>query len=469
MFSYLLKARQGQFLLTGIFFVILGFIFMPFTGILSKISFYVAILFLGFYATKAAVVHTIKEKSPNVDLLMILAAIGAVIINYESEGAMLLLIFAAAEVLEDYATNKSTKSISELMAQVPTITEVIKENGEVKEVPTDLLEVGNNVIVSKGAQIPIDGNTDRKVMVKESAVTCEPLPVRKYTDEVVFPGTIPEGYVFYLEVNKLSKDTIFSNIIRMVEEAQNKPSKIAKFIDRIESKYVIGVLIAVPIFIVIHYNFTGLSFEEAFYRGMVLLTVASPCALIASVTPATLSAISNGAKNGVLFKGGAAMEALSTMDILYSDKTGTLTYGNFQVVDYEADEATIKEVVFMEQQSSHPIANAIVANFKELNLDSVDETEAVEEVSGSGVRKGDFMVGKPSVFDTYNDVNNYRSKTTEENTTIFVGKANEIIGYFSLADQVRSESTKAVAGFQDEGIHVALLTGDNEMVAKKVA
>src|SRR5699024_3661612 len=101
-----------------------------------------------------------------------------------------------------------------------------------------------------------------------------------------------------------------------------------------------------------------------------------------------------------------------------------------------------------------------VAGFQDEGIRS-DETEAVEEVSGSGVRKGDFMVGKPSVFDTYNDVNNYRSKTTEENTTIFVGKANEIIGYFSLADQVRSESTKAVAGFQDEGIHVALLTGDN--------
>lgn len=469
MVNYLLKTRQGQFLLIGIFFVILGFIFMPFIDILSRISFYVAIIFLGYYAAKAAVVDTIKEKSPNVDLLMILASIGAVVINYESEGAILLLIFSAAEVLEDYATNKSTKSISELMSQVPTVAQVLKENGEVIEVSTDQLEIGDIVIVSKGEQIPIDGITDRKIMVNESALTGESIPISKDKGEEVFAGTINEGNVFYLEVSKLSKDTMFSNIIRMVEEAQNKPSKVAKFIDRIESRYVIGVLIAVPIFIGILYNFNGLSFEEAFYRGMVLLTVASPCALIASVTPATLSAISNGAKNGVLFKGGAAMEALSTMNILYSDKTGTLTYGNFQVVDYEADENIIKEVVFMEQQSSHPIANAIVANFKVLNLDSVDQTEAVEEVAGSGVRKGDLMVGKPSVFDTFGDMNSYRSKATDGNTTIFVGKDNEIIGYFSLADQVRSESTKAVAGFQEEGVHVALLTGDNEMVAKKVA
>src|SRR5699024_12776751 len=129
--------------------------------------------------------------------------------------------FAAAEVLEDYATNKSTKSISELMAQVPTIAQVLKENGEVKEVPTDLLEVGNIVIVSKGEQIPIDGITDRKVMVNESALTGESLPDSKDKDEEVFAGTINEGNVFYLEVNKLSKETIFSNIIQMVEEGKN--------------------------------------------------------------------------------------------------------------------------------------------------------------------------------------------------------------------------------------------------------
>lgn len=141
MFNYLLKTRQGQFLLAGTFFVILGFLFMPFIEIISKVSFYVAIIFLGYYAAKAAVVDTIKEKSPNVDLLMILAAIGAVVINYESEGAILLLIFAAAEVLEDYATNKSTKSISELMSQVPTVAQVLKENGEVIIIYTKIFRI----------------------------------------------------------------------------------------------------------------------------------------------------------------------------------------------------------------------------------------------------------------------------------------------------------------------------------------
>ena len=469
MLTYLMKTRPGQFLLTGIIFIVLGFIFTQINETYSTYAFYVAIFFLGFYAAKDAVVDTIQSKSPNVDLLMILAALGAVLIDYESEGALLLLIFAGAEVLEDYASDKSTSAISELMAQVPATAQVLKENGEIHEVPTKELRVGDTVVVTKGEQIPIDGYTDRKTLVNEAALTGESVPVEKDTGDEIFAGTINEGNVVHLTVNKLSSETVFSNIIRMVEEAQNRPSKISKFIDRIEAKYVIGVLVAVPIFIFILYAFQDFTFQESFYRGMVLLTVASPCALVASATPATLSAISNGAKNGVLFKGGAAMEALSTMDVLYSDKTGTLTYGEFQVTDYEVDEDILKEVVYMEQQSSHPIAEAIVNTFPELDLDTVDQTEAVEEVAGSGVQKGDIIVGKPSVFDSFEDVNGYRSKVMEGNTMVFVGKGNEIVGYFSLADQVREESKQAIDGFQKEGIHVSLLTGDNELVAKKVA
>lgn len=466
MLNYLLKNRKGQFLLIGILFIVLGF---TFSDVYSQISFYIAILFLGFFAAKDAVVDTIKSKSPNVDLLMILAAIGAVIINYESEGALLLFIFAAADALEDYASNKSTRAISELMSQVPSTAQVLKENGDIVEVPTDELTVGDVVVVSKGEQIPIDGFADRLTTVNEAALTGESVPVVKESGDEVLAGTINEGNVFYLKVNKLSSETIFSNIIRMVEEAQNRPSKISNFIDRIESKYVISVLVAVPIFIFILYTFNGFTFEDAFYRGMVFLTVASPCALIASATPATLSAISNGAKNGVLFKGGAAMEALSTMNILYSDKTGTLTYGEFEVIDYKADEEILKEVVYMEQQSSHPIAEAIVANFKDIDLDSVDQTVPVEEIAGSGLKKGSIRVGKPSDFDSFEDVYNYRAKTVEANTTIFAGKDNKIVAYFSLADQIREEAKTAVAGFQKEGVHVALLTGDNKIVAKKVS
>lgn len=468
MFKYLFSNRAGQFLVLGILFILIGFSLNLFTNIDNSISFYIAIFFLGFFAAKNAVTETIKEKSPNVDLLMILAAIGAVIINYESEGALLLLIFAGAEVLENYATKKSTTAISELMSHIPSTARLVN-NGEVTEVPTEELIKGNIVLVSKGEQIPIDGHIDRKSFVNESALTGESVPVVKESNSEVFAGTINEGNSFNLKVSKTSDETVFSNIIRMVEEAQNRPSKVSKIIDRIESKYVISVLIGVPIFIVILYTFVDLSFSESFYRGMVMLTVASPCALVASATPATLSAISNGARNGILFKGGAAMETLSTMDILFSDKTGTLTYGDFKVIDYVADEEILKEVVSIEQHSSHPIAEAIVKKFASLNLESVDQTEPVEEIVGSGMKKGDIIVGKPDAFKDFKDPFDYTAKMIDGNTNIFVGKNQNIIGYFSLADQVRSESVQAVDSFQKAGVEVILLTGDNETVGKKVA
>lgn len=469
MFNYLFTNRQGQFLVAGIIFIILGFALMPVEGIYSSIAFYIAIFFLGFYASKNAVIETIRERSPNVDLLMILAAIGAVIINYESEGALLLLIFAGAEVLENYATSKSTKAISELMSHLPSTASRIGADGEITEIPTEELIQGDIVLVAKGEQIPIDGQADRQVSVNEAALTGESVPVVKEKDEEVFAGTVNDGNSFRLTVTKTSDDTIFSNIVRMVEEAQQRPSKLSKTIDRIESKYVISVLIGVPVFIAILYFFNNLGFEESFYRGMVMLTVASPCALVASATPATLSAISNGAKNGILFKGGAAMEALSTMDILYSDKTGTLTYGDFVVEEYAADEDTLKEVVTIEQHSSHPIAEAIVKKFKTLDLDSVDDSEPVEEIVGSGMKKGDIIVGKPDAFKDYTDPSNYRDQIIAGNTNIFVGESGQITGYFSLADQVRDEAVHAVENFQNSDIEVVLLTGDNETVAEKVA
>lgn len=467
--DYLLKNRQGQFLVVGTIFLIFGFIFMLANQPISRWFFYISIFFLGFYAAKDAVVETIQERSPNVDLLMILAALGAVLIDFESEGAALLLIFAAAEVLENYANDKSTSAISELMAQVPETAQLLKENGDVVEVATDSLTIGDTVIVTKGAQIPIDGQTDRIALVNEAALTGESIPLTKQKGEEVFAGTINEGNVFHLTVQKTSDETVFSNIIRMVEEAQNRPSRISKFIDRIESKYVVTVLLVVPIFILFLYQFMSFPFEEAFYRGMVLLTVASPCALVAAATPATLSAISNGAKNGILFKGGAAMEALSTMDILYTDKTGTLTYGEFEVTDYEANEEAIKEVVFMEQQSSHPIGSAIVSKFKDLDLSAINREEPVEEIAGKGLRKGSFTVGKPSSFEGYKNFEQYSDQVHSEDTTILIGHHQKVVGYITLADRIRPTSAHAVQSFQDEEIDIVLLTGDNEHVARKVA
>lgn len=469
MFRYIIKNKEGRFLLIGTVLMIIGFILTGMNSSLSRPVFIVSMFFLGYYAAKNALVETIEQKSPNVDLLMILAAVGAMAIQYESEGAMLLFIFATAEMLEEYAMNKTSSAIEGLMSHVPSVAQKLLDNGEVVEVPTYSLEIGDVVVVSKGDQIPIDGEIDRSAMLNEAALTGESIPIEKEKGDAAFAGTINEGNAFYLKVTTAYDETVFSNIVRMVEEAQGRPSKISSFIDRFESKYVITTLTVVPLFIALLYFWRGYSFQDAFYRGMVLLTVASPCALVASATPATLSAISNGARNGVLFKGGAAMEAFSTMDILYSDKTGTITEGVFKVVEYQLADSILAEVVYMEQQSNHPIAEAIVNSFSDISLSQVNTTQEVEEVAGSGLKKGDILIGKPSSFLNYKDYDHFAEHLESSFTTVFVAKGKQVVGFLTLQDQVREESAEAIRLFTDSGVHVQMVTGDNESVAKEVS
>ena len=468
MLEYIIKQRQGRYLVYGIIFIIIGFVLSYYGIELSRYAFYLSIYFLGYYATINAVVDTIENRKFNVDLLMILAALGAVVINYESEGAMLLLIFAGAEVLEDVVSQKSSNAISELMKQVPDEAKLLQTDGSTITVKTEELKIGDIVLVSKGDQIPIDGYSDRDIVVNEASLTGESEPVTKESGEEVFAGTINEGDSFRLEVSKEKKDTVFSNIIRMVEEAQSKPSNRERFINRLESKYVTVVLIAVPIFIAVLYFLRSYSFNEAFYRGMVLLTVASPCALVASATPATLSAISNSAKNGILFKDAQALELMKDLKYLATDKTGTLTYGEFEVVDYEIPEDILKKVVYIENNSNHPIAKSIVKKFSDVDLSDVEDSN-IEEIAGAGLKMGDIIIGKPGIFKDYKDPNGYLSMGESVNTKSIVAEGNTIVGCILLVDTIRESAKEAINNFKKEDVLVEMLTGDNEAVATKVA
>lgn len=467
MFNYIEHNRQARFLIIGIMLTILGFISKNQSIWQSRILFYVAIIFLGYYATNNAIVDTIKERKPNVDLLMILSAIGAIFINYESEGALLLIIFSGAEVLEHYVTQKSSKSIEELMKQVPNIAKLILEDGSIKEVSTKDLKVGDKIIVTKGNQIPIDAIIESKGLINESTLTGESIPVLKEKGDEVYAGTINEGEVFKAIVNKEEKDTIFSNIIRMVEQAQNNPSKKQRIIEKIESKYVISVLILVPLFILALVYIANYNLEKAFYRGIVLLTVASPCALIASATPATLSAISNAAKNGILFKDSRAIEIFKDIDIIATDKTGTLTYGEFEVISYELKKDILQEIIYIENNSNHPIAKAIINNFPNVDIKNVGGK--IEEIAGVGLKMNNIMIGNLLNNSNFNDPYNYREKYKNENTLSLVAVNDEIVGYFELSDKIRESSKEAIRNFENNNVIFEMLTGDNENVAKNVS
>lgn len=469
MLEYIKTKRATQFLAIGTMMMILGLFYHNRIPSLGYAFLYLAVFFLGYFALKKAILDSIQEKSPNVDLLMILAALGALMIQEEREAVILLFIFATAEVLEAYVMEKSTSAISSLMSQVPETAQVLQDDGQLVELATSQLRIGDQIVVAKGNQIPIDSIAMNSTTVNEMALTGESIPVEKEVGDEVFAGTLNEGHAVTLKVTKTSDETVFSNIIRMVEQAQQQPSKIGHVIAQFERYYVIGVLLTVPLFILTLYYLYNLSFQNAFYRGMVLLTVASPCALVASVTPATLSAISKGARMGVLIKGGTALENLSATNLIYSDKTGTLTYGHFDVLDFSIPEDILPQVIAMEQSSHHPIAQALVKHFSHVDLSRIPANRKVQEESGVGLICGDIRVGKPAAFSAYKDPNDYCRKLSANQTTVFVAKGDTVIGYFVLADKVRTESAQAVHDFQKEGIEVIMLTGDGEVVAEQIA
>ena len=469
MVKYLITNRNGRSLLIGIAFLIAGFIFENTVKAVGIVCFLAAMVFFGYEITKESIVSTIRDKKPNVDLLMILAAIGACLINYYSEAAMLLFIFAGAEVLEEFVSSKSSNAIKELLNHVPDKANLIKEDGSIVKVDTEELKIGDRISVSKGDQLPIDGYLESDALINETSMTGESMPVEKKKGEEALAGTLNEGDAFVIEVSKLKKDTLFSNIIRMVDEAQSKPSRKEQLIDTIEHYYVIGVLIAVPLFIAILYYVTGLSFTDAFYRGMVLLTVASPCALVASATPSSLSAISNSARNGILFNKAKSIESLKDLDLLLTDKTGTLTNGQFEIVDYECPEDVLKSVVYLEQNSNHPIAESIVHRFEDLDLSQVDKTVKIEEIAGNGLKMGYIIVAKAKYFEGFEDPNNYLAKKEAGTTISFIGKGNKLVGYFAFEDTVRESVKETVDLFKGQKIDLVMLTGDNEKVAKYVS
>lgn len=445
--------------------------------------FIAAFLIGGYYSAKNGIEELIHDKHLNVDVLMILAAVGASIIGYWMEGALLIFIFSFAEAMESMANEKSRNAISELMNLTPDEARRYNENGEIEVVPTAELKVGDKVQVPRGETIPIDGkllSTD--AVVNEASVTGESVPVEKVTGDEVIGGTINEGNRIDMEVTVEDSNTLFAKIIRLVDEAQSSPSKTASFIESIEDTYVKVVLVGVPLFIALAYFVLDWGWTESFYRGMVLLTVASPCALVASATPATLSAISNAARNGMVFKGGQTIDNTNALNAIIFDKTGTLTVGEPAVTDVYyvdgVDHAHVDEVIkSAESGSMHPIAVAILDYLEDTPL---IELGHVEDITGKGFliqNKGsEWKVGKHSyVLDESNiqlseEVKRVViEKESTGNTVIFVSRDNELQAFYALEDVVKENAKIAIEKLNNMGIQTIMVTGDNENTGKHIA
>lgn len=436
----------------------------------------------GFAKAKEGIEETIADRTLNVELLMIFAAIGSAIIGYWAEGAILIFIFALSGALETYTMNKSQREISALMSLQPEEALLIT-NGQERRVHVSSLSIGDTILVKPGERIATDGFIlSGRTTIDQSAITGESMPVEKELNDEVYAGTVNGNGSITVSVTKNSTETMFQKIIELVQSAQSEKSPSQLFIEKFEGTYVKAVLIIVAIMMVLPHYLLGWSWNETIYRALVLMVVASPCALVASIMPATLSAISNGARKGLLFKGGMHLERLSKTKVVVFDKTGTLTKGEPEVTDIiTLDKVDLKEfyeaVLSIENQSNHPLAKAIVAKINQDFPAEVAKMTSVDEKSGYGVSANIYgvhwKIGKAEfvgrdVADTFQ--NNISATFSKDGKTIvYVQREDQIIGIIALKDVVRDEAKAAIQKLQKNGVKAVMLTGDSVETAKAIS
>ncbi|MBM7688960.1 metal-transporting ATPase [Enterococcus ureilyticus] len=469
---------------TGLAFFIVAF-FINEGSLFQQILFVSAMLLSGYHIILEGIVDTINESKqqrkfvPNVHILMTLAAFGATIIGNYEEGALLIIIFAAAHFLEEYAEGRSKREITNLLKMNPTEARLIQADGSLKTVDVSVLNVGDKLQVLNGDQIATDGIIlSGRTSIDESSINGESIPREKTVGDEVFGSTINGSGTFTMEVTKDSSDTVFAKILQLVNQSQSNLSKTATKIQKLEPYYVTIVLVLVPIFIAVGPMLFNWSWNESFYRGMVFLISASPCALAASAVPATLSGISNLAKRGVLFKGGSYLANLATIKSVAFDKTGTLTKGKPSVTDFyfltdsapEKEQAYIDLIVAMEKTANHPLANAILTKFHAKTV--LDVT--VENEIGKGLvteyQGNTYQIGKPEIFSLVStQINAHNEQYAKEGkTVVYFAENNEVVGLIAMMD-VPNENAKSVISYlKSQGIHTTMITGDAELTGQAV-
>lgn len=448
----------------------------------------------GYYKTKEGISDLVQDRSLNVEILMILAAIGAASIGYWGEGAILIFIFSLSGALETYTWQKSERDLSRLVELAPNEATVLDEDDNVHVVSVEDVLVGDRVLIRPGERIPVDGIVlSGETSVDESTITGESLPVVKSQSDEVFNGTMNGKGSMTVQVTKRNADSLFQKMIQLVHQAKSERPPTQQWIEKVEGPYVIIVLSFVALMIVIPFFLLGWNFQDTFYRAMVLLVVASPCAVVASVMPALLSAISTGARNGILMKGGVFLEQLSKADAIAFDKTGTITSGNPEVTDFHMAE-TVGELEFfaavtaIERQANHPLARALV-EFCEKHVDGLlPEVSSIQDVTGYGVaasldnhgEEGNdnavrWTIGSIGFMERERDsvgnewVENQEKWQAEGKTVVYVSRDNEVVGSFAIKDQIRETAKRTLTELHALGIKTIMITGDHEATAASIA
>jgi len=423
-------------------------------------------------------ISALRYKILGIDALVTIAATGAIFIGEYWEAAAVTFLFMLGDYLESKTIEKTRSSIKSLLDLAPDMSRVIRDGEEVLLTPDEVVKE-DIVLVKPGEKISVDGTVvEGNAYVNQAAITGESIPVNKEEDEEVFSGTIIESGYLKIRADKVGEDTTFAKILEMVEEAQDKKAKTQKFLEVFSRYYTPSIMVLAALLFL---------FTKDLRLSLTLLVIACPGALVISTPVSIVSGIGNGAKHGVLIKGGEIMEDLGKVKVLAFDKTGTLTEGkpkvtkvkSFNINDIDEDQL-LKIAVIGEKYSEHPLAKAIIEAGEE-RLGSIEgEPEDSEIITGQGlkvkVEGKTYLIGnRKLLLENHIKIDSQeekyiQSEEEEGQTVVFISSLEDLLGTISIADTIREDAKELIKNLKGLGIEkVVMLTGDNKRAAASIS
>ncbi len=418
--------------------------------------------------------EALKYKIVGIDALVTIAVTGALFIGEYWEAAAVTFLFMLGDYLESRTIEKTRSSIRALLDLAPDTARVIREGQEIEVDPEDVLE-GEIVLIKPGEKISVDGVIiEGNAYINQAAITGESLPVNRSVEDGVFSGTIVESGYLKVRADRVGDDTTFARILEMVEEAQDKKAKTQKFLEKFSRYYTPGIIVLATLLYLV---------TRDIVLSLTLLVIACPGALVISTPVSIVAGIGNGAKHGVLVKGGEIMEKLGKIKVLAFDKTGTLTLGKPMVTDVlafgiEKDEL-LRVTALAESYSEHPLGRAIINYAKEELGEIQGSLEDAQIITGQGIKAKiegkEYLIGnRRLLLDNGYKLDTYESILQEEEdigqTAILIGLNMNVMGIIAIADIVREDAKDLIKNLKSLGIEkVVMLTGDNERAAKAIS
>lgn len=416
----------------------------------------------------------------SIEMLMTIAAVGALVIDATEEAAAVVFLFLVGELLEGVAAGRARASIKSLGALVPK-TAILEKDGKTSEVAAESLDIGATILVRPGDRISADGVIlSGESAINEAPVTGESVPVEKSKGNVVFAGTVNGNAALRVRVTATAQDNTIARVVKLVEEAQEKKAPTERFIDRFSKYYTPAVVVVASLVAVMPPLLVGADWSEWIYKGLAILLIGCPCALVISTPAAIAASLSAGARRGLLMKGGAVLEGLGKLTAIALDKTGTLTEGKPVVTDIMAFGSTEIDVLrlaaALETGSSHPLALSILRKAADLAVDIPTATEA-QALGGKGVSarvegRSVFLGSPQAANERISIPEHYKtmiSALNAEGKTVSVLIADDVLlGAIAMRDEARPDAAQGLQSLKDRGIKIVMLTGDNARTAQAI-